>query len=61
MLEGVLTWWRGRVQKVTKEEDPTAQGAHVRAACENLRRHYQIGDPSNDNRPGRIHPFHPAA
>ncbi len=61
VLQGVLTWWRGKVQRVTGEEDPTAQGARVREACENLRRVYGMPDPANDNRPGRIHPFHPAA
>lgn len=34
--EGILTRWRETVQRITGEHDERAQGAMIRAACENL-------------------------
>jgi hypothetical protein len=59
VLEGIVTYWRGQVQKVTGEAEVHAQGAIVRMACEDLRLAYGLGEPQDLGRAGRIHPFHP--
>ena len=57
VLEGMLTWWRGQVQRVTGETEAHAQGAVVRMACEALRLAYGLGEPA-EGRSQRLHPFH---
>jgi hypothetical protein len=44
VMVGVLTYWRGQVQRVAGETEAHAQGAVVRHACENLRMVYQAID-----------------
>jgi hypothetical protein len=59
VLEGSVSL-PDQVRRITGEVDLKAQRSLVRMSCENLRDHFRIGPPANDNRPSRLHPFHAA-
>lgn len=48
----VTTWWRGRVQTVTAEENPVGQAARLRGALENLALGYEEIDRRSRAMPG---------